>query len=86
MHYVGQIVCLDQIYADLSLIKMSSIPVSYIFPSALRKYEEIFDTRVEGKGKLRQIDREKSLQALMTVNLLNVLKVLSMHLGWRWTF
>ena len=68
-------VSLNQIYADLSLIKMSVYaPVSYIFPSALRKYEEIFDTRVEGKGKLRQVDREKSLQALMTVNLLKRLE------------
>ena len=68
-------VSLNQIYADLSLIKMSVYaPVGYIFPSALRKYEEIFDTRVEGKGKLRQVDREKSLQALMTVNLLKRLE------------
>ncbi|MDH1003673.1 helicase-related protein [Acinetobacter junii] len=68
-------VSLNQIYADLSLIKMSVYaPVSYIFPSALKKYEEIFDTRVEGKGKLRQVDREKSLQALMTVNLLKRLE------------
>lgn len=68
-------VSLNQIYADLSLIKMSVYaPVSYIFPSALRKYEEIFDTRVEGKGKLKQADREKSLQALMTVNLLKRLE------------
>lgn len=68
-------VTLNQIYADLSLIKMSVYaPVSYIFPSALRKYEDIFDTQVEGKGKLRQVDREKSLQALMTVNLLKRLE------------
>lgn len=58
-------VSLNQIYADLSLIKMSVYaPVSYIFPSALKKYEEIFDTRVEGKGKLRQVDREKKFTGL----------------------
>ena len=68
-------ISLNQIYADLSLIKMSVYaPVSYIFPSALKKYEEIFDTRIEGKGKLKQADREKSLQALMTVNLLKRLE------------
>lgn len=49
-------------------------PVGYIFPSALKKYEEIFDTQVEGKGRLKQADREKSLQALMTVNLLKRLE------------
>ena len=68
-------ISLNDIYADLSLIKMSVYaPVSYIFPSILRKYEDIFDTSVEGKGKLKQVDREKSLQALMTVNLLKRLE------------
>jgi superfamily II DNA or RNA helicase len=43
-------------------------------PSRLRKYEELYDTEVEGKGKLRQADREKSLQTLMTVNLLKRLE------------
>jgi hypothetical protein len=41
----------------------------------LRKYEELYDTQVEGgKGKLRQADRERSLQALMTTNLLKRLE------------
>jgi len=50
-------------------------PISYILPSRLKKYEEMYDTQVAGgKGKLRQADREKSLQALMTTNLLKRLE------------
>lgn len=68
-------IALNQIYAELSLLKMAIYaPVIYIFPSALKKYEAIFDTLVEGKGRLKQVDRERSLQALMTVNLLKRLE------------
>ncbi len=50
-------------------------PLSYILPSRLKKYEEMYDTEVEGgRGKLRQVDRERSLQALMTTNLLKRLE------------
>jgi hypothetical protein len=49
-------------------------PISYILPSRLKKYEEMYDTEVASKGKLKQADREKSLQALMTVNLLKRLE------------
>ena len=50
-------------------------PVSYILPSRLKKYEALYDTQVEGGGgKLKQVDRERSLQALMTTNLLKRLE------------
>ena len=64
------------IFAKLSLLKLSIYaPISYILPSRLRKYEELYDTHVEGgKGKLKQADRERSLQALMTTNLLKRLE------------
>lgn len=64
------------IYAQLSLLKLSVYaPVSYILPSRLKKYEDLYDTTIEGgKGKLRQADREKSLQSLMTTNLLKRLE------------
>lgn len=64
------------IFSELSLLKLSIYaPISYILPSRLRKYEEMYDTQVEGgKSKLRQIDRERSLQALMTTNLLKRLE------------
>src|SRR5690625_817774 len=63
---------LNDIFAQLSVLKLAVYaPISYILPSRLRKYEEIYDTEVEGgRSKLRQADRERSLQALMTTNLL----------------
>jgi SNF2 family DNA or RNA helicase len=64
------------IFAELSLLKLSVYaPISYILPSRLRKYEALYDTQVEGgKGQLKQVDRERSLQALMTTNLLKRLE------------
>ncbi len=64
------------IYSRLSLLKLSIYaPVSYILPSRLQRYEDLYDTDVEGgKGKLRQVDRERSLQSLMTTNLLKRLE------------
>lgn len=68
-------ISLNQIYQKLSSIQMAVYaPVSYIFPSALKKYEDKFDTQVGNNQKLRQMDREKSLQALMTINLLKRLE------------
>lgn len=65
----------NAIFEQLSLLKLAVYaPLSYILPSRLRKYEEIYDTKIGGKGTLRQADREKSLQALMTVNLLKRLE------------
>ncbi len=66
----------NEIFKHLSQLKLAVYaPISYIFPSRLKKYEDIYDTEVEGgKGKLRQADREKSLQALMTTNLLKRLE------------
>jgi hypothetical protein len=66
----------NQIFAQLSMLKLAVYaPISYILPSRLRKYEEMYDTEVSsGGGKLRQIDRERSLQALMVTNLLKRLE------------
>ena len=62
----------NEIYQELLRLKLSVYaPVSYILPSRIKKYEDLYDTTVEGgKGKLRQVDRERSLQSLMTTNLL----------------
>jgi hypothetical protein len=67
---------LNGIVAQLTLLKLAVYaPISYILPSRLSKYEQLYDTLVEGgRGKLRQIDRERSLQALMTTNLLKRLE------------
>jgi hypothetical protein len=65
----------NEIFEQLSLLKLAVYaPISYILPSRLKKYEEMYDTQVAGKGKLKQVDREKSLQALMTTNLLKRLE------------
>ena len=74
--YKSDVISLNDIFSQLRLLKLSVYaPVSYILPSRLKKYEELYDTEVEGgKGKLRQIDREKSLVALMTTNLLKRLE------------
>jgi len=65
----------NEIFTQLSLLKLAVYaPISYILPSRLSKYEDMYDTEVAGKGKLKQIDREKSLQALMTTNLLKRLE------------
>ena len=71
----SDVVSLNDIFEQLKLLKLSVYaPVSYILPSRLKKYEDLYDTQVEGgKGKLKQIDREKSLVALMTTNLLKQL-------------
>ena len=70
------VISLNDIYAQLTLLKLSVYaPVSYIFSSRLAKYEARYDTEVKrGGGRFRQLDRERSLQALMTVNLLKRLE------------
>lgn len=66
----------NEIFNQLSMLKLSVYaPVSYILPSRLAKYEALYDTEVGGgRGKLKQADRERSLQALMTINLLKRLE------------
>jgi superfamily II DNA or RNA helicase len=70
------VVGFNDIFNQLSTLKMAVYaPVSYILPSRVAKYEVLYDTEVKGGGaKLRQRDRERSLQALMTVNLLKRLE------------
>jgi hypothetical protein len=66
----------NDIFNHLSSLKLAVYaPLSYILPSRMKKYEAMYDTQVAGGGgKFRQVDREKSLQALMTVNLLKRLE------------
>lgn len=66
----------NEIFDRLSQMKLSVYaPLSYILPSRMQKYSDLYDTEVGGgKGKLRQVDREKSLQNLMIVNLLKRLE------------
>lgn len=66
----------NDIFEKLSKLKQAVYaPITYVLSSRLQYYEEIYDTQVEGgKITLRQSDREKSLQALMTTNLLKRLE------------
>ncbi|MBK8464360.1 MAG: DEAD/DEAH box helicase family protein [Chloracidobacterium sp.] len=66
----------NEIFGQLTLMKLAVYaPILYILDSRLAKYEAMYDTEVhEGKSKFRQADREKSLQALMTINLLKRLE------------
>lgn len=72
----SDVMSFNEIFAQLSRLKLAVYaPISYILPSRLKKYEELYDTLVEGgKGRFKQVDREKSLQALMTTNLLKRLE------------
>ncbi len=66
----------NDIFEQLAMLRLAVYaPLSYILPSRKQKYEELYDTQVgEGKGRLKQSDRERSLQALMTTNLLKRLE------------
>jgi superfamily II DNA or RNA helicase len=69
------VLAFNTIFDQLSALKLAVYaPVSYILPSRLAIYEAQYDTQVGGRRKFRQIDRERSLQALMTVNLLKRLE------------
>lgn len=70
------VMTLNEIVAQLTLMKLSVYaPLSYILPSRVSKYEALYDTEVSGgRGRLKQVDRERSLQALMTTNLLKRLE------------
>ena len=66
----------NEIFDQLSGLRLAVYaPVSYILPSRMAKYEAMYDTNVHGgKSRLRQADREKALQRLMTINLLKRLE------------
>ena len=66
----------NEIFTELSLLKLSVYaPVSFILPSRREKYDDKYDTEVGGgRGTLHQADREQSLKALMTINLLKRLE------------
>ncbi|WP_109260666.1 helicase-related protein [Hyphobacterium indicum] len=70
------VMSLNEIVAQLGMMKLAVYaPLSYILPSRIAKYEALYDTQVEGgRGALKQVDRERSLQALMTTNLLKRLE------------
>ena len=48
-------------------------PMNYILPSRISKYEALYDTKV-GRSTLKQVNRERALQRLMTINMLKRLE------------
>ncbi len=66
----------NDIFEHLSRLKLAVYaPLSYVLPSRLKNYEDLYDTKVDGGARrLRHADRERSLQALMTTNLLKRLE------------
>lgn len=66
----------NEIFNELSSLNMALYaPFNYILPSKRKLYEKRYDTVVkQGASSLKQIDREKSLQILMRVNLLKRLE------------
>lgn len=66
----------NDIYRELSKLNLSIYaPFNYILPSKKRFYESIYDTIVKGGlSSLKQLDRERSLQTLMRINLLKRLE------------
>jgi len=74
--YRSDVIGFNEIFNQLSLLTLCIFaPVGYILPSRLSRYEDLYDTELEsGTVKFKQADRERSLQALMTVNLLKRLE------------
>ncbi|HUL00949.1 MAG TPA: helicase-related protein [Nitrospirota bacterium] len=70
------VISFNEIFNRLVVLNMAVYaPFRYILASRLGKYEALYDTEVKGGiSRLKQSDREKSLQALMTVNLLKRLE------------
>ena len=70
------VISFNEIFNRLIIVTMAVYaPFRYILASRLSKYEEQYDTLIQGGiSRLKQSDREKSLQALMTVNLLKRLE------------
>jgi len=66
----------NEIFERLMQLHLSIYaPVTFVLPSRRAKYAEIYDTEVSGGGgTLKQTDREKGLQRLMTTNLLKRLE------------
>lgn len=49
-------------------------PLFYVMPERKAYYEDLYDTKLKGKGSFKQSDREFSLKALMKTNLLKRLE------------
>ena len=57
----------------MSLTMAVYAPMDYVLASKIAKYEQLYDTTV-GRATLKQVDREKALQRLMSINMLKRLE------------
>ena len=65
----------DGIYNEINKMTLAVYaPMSYILKSKLEKYRKLYDTKVRGRGTLKQSSRERSLQRLMTIMMLKRLE------------
>lgn len=65
----------EAIYEELMNLTMGVYaPTMYIQPSKISKYEKLYDIDVVGMPTLKQSNREKALQRLMTINMLKRLE------------
>lgn len=64
----------NEIFNTLMTLNMGVYaPMDYVLPSRIAKYEAQYDTKI-GKATLKQSNREKALQRLMTINMLKRLE------------
>lgn len=64
----------QEIAEKLTLLNLSVYsPLNYILPSKIQLYADLYDSKAKS-GRLTQIDRERSLQVLMRINLLKRLE------------
>lgn len=70
------IIELNDIFAQLKLLKLAVYaPLNFLHKSQIQKYADKYDQNVKhGAGRFHQVDRERSLQALITINLLKRLE------------
>jgi len=70
----NNVLSINEIYQHLSEVKqVVYAPMSYVLNSQLQKYEDLYGTDTKG-ARLTQVDREKALKSLMTINLLKRLE------------
>lgn len=69
------IVTLNEIYQSLASLDLAVYaPLEYVHASRRAYYAERYDTKIESGNRFAQMDRQRSLKQLMTVNLLKRLE------------
>ncbi len=72
---ISNFINVHEIYEQLAKLNLSVyIPLQYVHSAKIAKYESLYDTITERGTRFRQLDREKSLQTLMRVNMMKRLE------------